>query len=327
VSETSGFTVAATRPSAGAEPAVSKGRPPSGQPAGRRRARSRQWSGAVFVAPHLVILTLFMIVPTGYAVYDSLFTSKLVGGTRFSGLDNYRTVLSSSEFWGGVWRVLLFAVVQVPLTIAIAFFFAAVFDAGVVRFGKFFRTVFFIPFAVPGVVAAVMWSFLLLPGFGPYSKALHWLGFGHVDFFSAKLILPTIVLIVIWEWTGYNMTILYASLKSIPRDVTEAAVIDGAPLRTIILRMKLPMVRPTIVMLVFINMVGALQLFTEPSILSSFQPQAVSYGFTPTLYVYNTAVGSSEYNLGAAAAVVLALIIGLVSLGAFAVRRRNGEFR
>jgi multiple sugar transport system permease protein len=109
--------------------------------------------------------------------------------------------------------------------------------------------------------------------------------------------------------------------------VTEAAVIDGAPLRTIILRMKLPMVRPTIVMLVFINMVGALQLFTEPSILSSFQPQAVSYGFTPTLYVYNTAVGSSEYNLGAAAAVVLALIIGLVSLGAFAVRRRNGEFK
>ena len=268
-----------------------------------------------------------MIVPTGYAVYDSLFTSKLVGGTRFSGLDNYRTVLSSPEFWGGVWRVLLFAVVQVPLTIAIAFFFAAVFDAGVVRFGKFFRTVFFIPFAVPGVVAAVMWSFLLLPGFGPYSRALSSLGLGHVDFFSAKLILPTIVLIVIWEWTGYTMTILYASLKSIPRDVTEAAVIDGAPLRTIILQMKLPMVRPTIVMLVFINMVGALQLFTEPSILSSFQPQAVSYGFTPTLYVYNTAVGSSEYNLGAAAAVVLALIIGLVSLGAFAVRRRNGEFR
>lgn len=281
----------------------------------------------MFVAPHLAILTLFMIVPTGYAVYDSLFTSKLVGGTRFSGLDNYRTVLSSSEFWGGVWRVLLFAVVQVPLTIAIAFFFAAVFDAGVVRFGKFFRTVFFIPFAVPGVVAAVMWSFLLLPGFGPYSRALSSLGFGHVDFFSEKLILPTIVLIVIWEWTGYNMTILYASLKSIPRDVTEAAVIDGAPLRTIIVKMKLPMVRPTIVMLVFINMVGALQLFTEPSILSSFQPQAVSYGFTPTLYVYNTAVGSSEYNLGAAAAVVLALIIGLVSLGAFAVRRRNGEFR
>lgn len=292
-----------------------------------RRARIRQWPGAVFVTPHLAALTLFMVVPTVYAVYQSLYTTKLIGGTRYSGFANYRTVFSSPDFWDGVRRVLLFAVIQVPLTIALAFFFAAVFDAGVVRFGKFFRTVFFVPFAVPGVVAAVMWSFLLLPGFGPYARLLRSLGFGHVDFFSSNLILPTIILIVLWEWTGYNMTILFASLKSIPRDVTEAAVIDGAPLRTIILRMKLPMVRPTIVMLLFINMVGALQLFTEPSILSAFQPQAVSYGFTPTLYVYNTAVGSGEYNLGAAAAVVLALIIGLVSLGAFAVRRRNGEFR
>jgi multiple sugar transport system permease protein len=87
------------------------------------------------------------------------------------------------------------------------------------------------------------------------------------------------------------------------------------------------MARPAIVMLVFLNTVGALQLFTEPSILSAFQPQAVSFGFTPTLYVYNTAVGSGEYNLGAAAAIVLALVIGAISLAAFAVRRHHGEFR
>jgi multiple sugar transport system permease protein len=141
------------------------------------------------------------------------------------------------------------------------------------------------------------------------------------------MILPTIVIIVIWEWTGYNMTILYASLKSIPREITEAAIVEGSSLTKIILRLKLPMVRPAIVMLVFLNTVGALQLFTEPSILSAFQPQAVSFGFTPTLYVYNTAVGSGEYNLGAAAAIVLALVIGAISLAAFAVRRHHGDFR
>jgi multiple sugar transport system permease protein len=236
-------------------------------------------------------------------------------------------VLRSSEFWDGVRRVLVFAAIQVPLTIALAFFFAALFDAGVVRFSRFFRTVFFMPFAVPGVVAAVMWSFLLLPGFGPYAKLASGLGFGHVDFFSSRLILPTIILIVIWEWTGYNVTILYTSLKSIPLHITEAAVMDGARLSTIILRLKLPMVAPTITMLCFLNTVGALQLFTEPSILSAFQPQSVSYGFTPSLYVYNTAVGSGDYNLGAAAAVVLALVIGALSLAALGVRRRNGEFR
>jgi multiple sugar transport system permease protein len=268
-----------------------------------------------------------MVVPTLYAIYTSLFTSRLVGGTVFSGLDNYATVLQSSQFWDGVVRVLLFGIIQVPLTLVIAFFFAAIFDSGVVRFHKFFRTVFFMPFAVPGVVAAVMWSFLLLPGFGPYSKLLQTIGLGNVNFFSSQLILPTIILIVIWEWTGYNMTILYTSLKAVPREVTEAAVLEGASLWRIIVTIKLPMVMPSVVMLAFLNTVGALQLFTEPSILAAFQPQAVSFGFTPSLFVYNTAVGSGEFNLGAAAAVVLALLIGVISLLGFLVRRRNGEFR
>jgi multiple sugar transport system permease protein len=102
---------------------------------------------------------------------------------------------------------------------------------------------------------------------------------------------------------------------------------EGASLWRIILRIKLPMVMPSIVMLAFLNTVGAFQLFTEPSILAAFQPQAISFGFTPSLFVYNTAVGSSEYNLGAAAAVVLALIIGVISVGGFLLRRRNGEFK
>lgn len=300
----------------------------SGPPTARRRhSPIKQWPGAVFIAPHMLMLGLFMLVPTVFAIYTSLYTLKLVGGTRFSGFDNYATVLHSGEFWGGVGRVLLFGVIQVPVTIALAFAFAALFDAGIVPFSKFFRTLFFMPFAVPGVVASVMWSFLLLPGFGPYAQLAQALGFGHLDFFSSGLILPTIILIVIWEWTGYNMTILFTSLKSIPKEVTEAAILDGASLVTIIIRVKLPMVIPSIVMLVFLNTVGALQLFTEPSILSAFQPQAISFGFTPSLFVYNTAIGSGEYNLGAAAAVVLAVIIGLISVGGFALGRRNGEFR
>lgn len=304
--------------------------PRASRPSGPQRTRGsrvRQWPGAVFVAPHLLMLGLFMLLPTVFAIYTSLYTSKLIGGTSFSGLANYATVLQSGEFWDGVGRVLLFAVIQVPITIALAFFFAAIFDAGIVRGSRFFRTVFFVPFAVPGVVASVMWSFLLLPGFGPYAEVGQALGLGKLNFFSSQLILPTIILIVIWEFTGYNMTILYTSLKSIPREVTEAAIVDGSSLWRIILRIKLPMVMPSVVMLVFLNTVGALQLFTEPSILAAFQPQAISFGFTPSLYVYNTAVGSGEYNLGAAAAVVLALIIGAISVGGFAIRRRNGEFR
>lgn len=292
-----------------------------------RRATRRDRAGLVFVTPGMLMLGLFMLVPTVYAVWSSLHSTRIIGGEQFSGLANYATVLQSGEFWGGVVRVLVFGVIQVPVTLALAFVFAALFDAGVIRGSRFFRTVFFMPFAVPGVVASVMWSFLLLPGFGPYAQVLDALGLHGVDFFSNGLILPTIILIVIWEWTGYNMTILYTSLKSIPRELTEAALMEGASFWRIVFRIKLPMVMPSIVMLLFLNVVGALQLFTEPSILAAFQPQAISFGFTPSLFVYNTAVGSGQYELGAAAAVVLALVIGAISVAGFAFRRRNGEFR
>jgi multiple sugar transport system permease protein len=295
---------------------------------GRRAPRGvrRDGYGAVFVSPFLIVLTVMMIVPILYAVYESLFQTKLVGGTSFAGFANYKEVLSSGQFWGGVERVAIFAAIQVPVTIALALFFAAIFDAGVSKLGKFFRTVYFMPFAVPAVVAAVMWSFLLLPKLGPFSKLADAVGLHNTNFFSSKLLLPTIIVIVIWQWTGYNMTILFTSLRSVPRSVTEAALLDGASLRTIIWRIKTPMVRPAIVMLCFINTVGALQLFTEPQILAAFQPQAVSFGYTPSLYVYNTAIGSAEYNLGAAAAVVLGLLIGLISVISATMRRRSGEF-
>lgn len=305
----------------------SSNRPSAGPRPARRRTRAREWPGAVFVAPHMIMLALFMLAPTVYAIYTSLFTSKLIGGEKFSGLANYGTVLHSAEFWGGVVRVLVFAAVQVPVTIGLAFGLAVLLESGIVPGGRIFRTLFFLPYAVPGVVAALMWSFLLLPGFGAYSKILDAIGLKDVNFFSGNLVLPTIIVIVIWEWTGYNMIVLHTSLTSIPKEVTEAALMEGASFWRIALRIKLPMVMPSIVMLAFLNGVGALQLFTEPSILATFQPQAISFGFTPTLFVYHTAVGSGLYNLGAAAAVILALIIGLISLGGLAIRRRQGEFR
>jgi multiple sugar transport system permease protein len=295
------------------------------RPQRARAQRRRSLTGLAFVTPFMAVLTLFMLVPIGYAIYTSLYTTKLIGGRSYSGLANYRTVLESGEFWSGAGRVAVFAVVQVPLTLGLALLFAVLFDAGIVRFGRALRVIYFVPFAVPAVVASVMWSFLLLPGLGPYAKLASALGLHHANFFDSRLIVPTIIAIVVWEWTGYNMTILYTALQAVPPSLTEAAIIDGASFGTIVRRIKVPMVRPALVMLTFLNLIGALQLFTEPSILSAFQPQSVSFGFTPSLYVYNTAIGSAEYDLGAAAAVVLGVLIGLVSIASVSLRRRSGE--
>jgi multiple sugar transport system permease protein len=304
---------------AGQRAASGKGaRPPA-------RGRGRDRRGIWFVVPFLVGFLLFMLVPLGYAIYTSLYTTKIIGGTAFSGAANYTATLQSGEFWSGVVRVIIFGAIQIPVMLAIAFFFATIFDLGIVKFGRTLRTIFFIPFAVPAVVGAVMWAFLLEPQFGPFTHVANALGLHNTDFFSPSLILPSIIVIVIWEWTGYNMVILYTALRSVPRDVVEAAILDHASLWKIIIRVKLPMVRPAIVLLVFLNSIGALQLFTEPQILTYFEPQAISVNFTPTLYIYNTAIAGAQYNLAAAAAVVLGAVIVLISVGSLIFRRRKGH--
>jgi multiple sugar transport system permease protein len=274
--------------------------------------------------PFMIAFGLFNVVPLLYAIYDSLFTTRIIGGTTFSGFSNYSQVLTSGPFWGGFIRVIIFGAIQIPVMLIIAFFFATVFDLGVAKFGAAFRTIFFIPFAVPIVVAAIMWGFLLEPSYGPVTHLANAFGFGGTNFLSAGLILPSIIVIAIWEWTGYNSIILYTALKSVPRDLVEAAILDDTPLWKIIVKIKLPMVRPAIIMLIFLNMIGALQLFVEPLILM-YQGGEITNTWTPIVDVYNTSIANAQYNLGAAMAVVLGLIIIVVSVGSVAFRRRTGE--
>ncbi len=136
--------------------------------------------------PFLVAFLLFMLAPLGYAIYTSLYTSRIIGGTAFSGAANYTRRSQSGEFWSGVIRVIIFGAIQIPVMLAIAFFFATMFDLGVAKFGRLFRTIFFIPFAVPAVVGAVMWSFLLEPQFGPFTHLANVLGFPNTNFFSPQ---------------------------------------------------------------------------------------------------------------------------------------------
>jgi multiple sugar transport system permease protein len=298
-------------------------------PGPRRRsvyARRRGRSGLAFVTPFMILFTLFMIVPLVYAIYESLYTTKLIGGTKFSGFANYSTVLQSGPFWGGVIRVIIFGAIQIPVMLAIAFFFATIFDLGVAKGGRIFRAIYFVPFAVPIVVSALMWGFLFDPAYGPFNRLMNNIGFHNFNWLSSNLMVPSIIIIAIWEWTGYNSIILYTALKSVPRDIVEAAILDDTPLWKIILRIKLPLVRPAIIMLVFINTIGAMQLFVEPNILNNYQAGVITNTWTPVLNIYSTAISNGEYQLGAAMAVVLAIIIIAISVTSLAFRNRRREF-
>jgi len=286
---------------------------------GGRRERRGLW----FVLPFFVVFFMFLVVPLAYSVYTSFFTTRMFGGTVFTAFSNYTHALGDGAFWTGMGRTLLFAAIQVPVMVAIATFFATMFDMGVSRFGGAFRAVFFLPFAVPGVVATAMWGSMLQTRVGVFVHVFRDLGLPDPNFFGPGHLLGVIVVIAIWEWTGFTMILLYTALKSVPRDVVESAIVDGAKFGRIVTRIKLPIIRPAIILVVIINVIGALQLFTEPYLLSPMAPN-ISANYTPTVYMYNEAFSAQFYDFAAAIAVVLAFIIILISAAFLLSQRRKG---
>lgn len=265
----------------------------------------------IFVAPFGVLYVLFYVIPIAFAVYQSLFTVERQGtfgpATEvFGGLSQYVRVFQASSFWASVGRVLLFGAVQVPVMLGLALLFALLLDSPLLRGKKFFRLAFFAPYAVPGVIAAIMWGFLYTPSLSPFGALT-----SSVNLLSGDIVLWSIANIVTWVYVGYNMLIIYSSLLAIPQEIYEAARLDGANNGQIALRIKVPLVMPAIIMTAVFSIIGTLQLLAEPQTLRSFST-AISSTYTPNLAVYTTA-STPNYNLAAAFSVVLALATFVLS--------------
>ena len=166
----------------------------------------------LFLLPFLVLFLVFLILPLAYALGISLFENRLVGGTVFVGAENYLRAIGDPDFLGGVVRMLKFGAFQVPIMFGLALLLALVLDSGVVWIRSVFRLGFFLPYAIPSVVAALVWGYLYGPDFGPFAQLAERLGLPAPNFLSDSLVLGSIANIVTWEFTGYNMIILYAAL-------------------------------------------------------------------------------------------------------------------
>jgi multiple sugar transport system permease protein len=276
----------------------------------------------MFLAPFGLGFALFFLLPIGYAIYESFLKVHVSGlglgpgstSTVFAGLANYDQVFANPAFGQGVARVLLFGVVQIPVMLIFATVLALLLDSVVVRFKRFFRLAFFLPYGIPGVVAAILWSFLYLPGLSPVVAALHGTGLGTVNFLGTHLVLWSIANIVTWEYTGYNMLIIYAGLQAIPADLYEAGRLDGASEWKVATRIKLPMVVSSLVLTAIFSIIGTLQLFSEPQVLRTITGN-VSSSYTPNLLAYTQAFTANNPNYAAAIAVVLAIGTFILSFG------------
>ena len=286
--------------------------------------RRRSWAGWQFVAPFMAVFALVFLAPIAYSVYLSLFRNRLIGGNAFVGLANYRQALADSQFWSALGRVSLFLVVQVPIMLVIALLVALAVDSGRLLGKSFFRVSIFLPYAVPAVVATLMWGFIYGARFGLIGNLNDALGVTLPDPLSPGLVLASIGNIVTWEFLGYNMLIFYSALRVVPSSLYESARIDGAGEFRVIASIKLPALRGALVIATIFSVIGSFQLFNEPSILKSLAPNAITTYFTPNLYAYSLSFSGQQYNYSATVAIVMGVITMVI---AYAVQLRGTRER
>ncbi|WP_371744662.1 carbohydrate ABC transporter permease [Georgenia sp. TF02-10] len=261
----------------------------------------------------MLVFALVFLAPILYSLYLSVFRSQLVGGTTFVGLDNYAQALQDPQFWEGLGRVSLFLVVQVPIMLGIALLVALALDSGRLYGKSFFRISIFMPYAVPAVVAALMWGFMYGTRFGLVGNINDALGVSLPNPLSPDLVLAAIGNIVTWEFVGYNMLIFYSALRVVPHSLYEAAEIDGAGQWRVITAIKLPAIRGALVIATIFSIIGSFQLFNEPSILQSLAPNAITTSFTPNLYAYSLSFSGQQYNYSATVAIIMGLITMVIA--------------
>jgi multiple sugar transport system permease protein len=280
-----------------------------------RRRAVRIAPGWWFVAPALVLIVVFFLGPVLAAVGLSFTDFDLYAladprAARWVGLRNYGRVLREPLFWQALRNTLYFALVGGPLTIGASLGAALLVDSCAPRWKATARTVFFAPFVTTLVAVAIVWRYLYHPRYGllnyliglVHAAPIDWLGNPHWA-------MPAIILMATWKNFGYNMLICIAGLQSIPRDLYEAASLDGASAWQRFRHVTLPMLAPTLFFVVVVTMIGYLQLFTEPYVMTRGGPLRA----TTSLVLYMYEEGFRWWRLGVAAAIAFLLFALIVA--------------
>jgi multiple sugar transport system permease protein len=293
-----------------------------------RALRAQHLAPYLFLLPFLVLFSLFYVLPIIYAIYQSLYKSQRSGlglgaaTVSFNGLANYVDVVHDPNFYSSVGRVLLYGVVQIPVMLGIALLLALLLDSATARFKPFFRLAYFVPFAIPGIIAALLWAFFYQPVFSPIDKGFQALGLPAPDFLGPGTVLWSIANIAVWTYAGYNMLIIYAALQAISPEIYESARMDGCSGFRLAWSIKIPLVLPALVLTFIFSIIGTLQLFAEPQVMFAISNN-ISTSYTPVFYAYTTAFANNNYYYAAALSVVLAVVTAILSFSVLRVTQRQ----
>jgi raffinose/stachyose/melibiose transport system permease protein len=286
------------------------------QPSQRSRIRWRRWATiGLFVLPALGLYALLVLLPIAQAGWYSLFDwNGLKPLTDFVGLENYQRALSDRVFHSAVSHnvliIILSLVIQIPFALGLALLLNRDFPGRAVL-----RLLFFAPYVIAEVIAGIVFQLMLVPG-GMVDQVLESAGLGFLSqlwLADPDVVMITLFVIISWKYFGFHMIIMLAGLQNIPREVEEAALVDGASRNQSIRHITLPLLGPTIRVSVFLSMIGALQLFDL--VWATTKGGPVNASTTMAIYMYDWGFRRQELGYGSAVAVLIfaiALVLALL---------------
>ncbi|MBR0568495.1 sugar ABC transporter permease [Azoarcus sp. L1K30] len=268
-------------------------------------------AAAMMLLPSLVFLALFTYWPILRSVWFS-FHDVMLGSPEifFLGLENYARLLADSLFWKSFGNTALYTLLTIPLSIICALLLAVGLDTRL-RGMAFYRSAFFYPVMIPSVAAGMVWVFLYAPGYGPINGLMAALGLPRLEWlYDRSWAMPAIILMSIWKYAGYFMLILLAALQLVPRDLYEAARLDGVSATRQLLHITIPLISPTLYFVIIIGVLHSYQIFDYVYVMTQGGPADATNVLT--FYIYQNAFQFQD--IGYASAVANALLLFIIAL-------------
>ena len=275
-------------------------------PSTRSVSRSR-WSGALFVAPYLAIFVAMLVVPLLLGMRLSLTRGDLFGIKEFIGFGNFSRLFGDPVFLQAVWNTFYFVLLTVPVLTVVGLALALVLNQPQ-RWAAILRAIFFASTVLSVTVVTLIWRLVLIPEGGLAAVVTRALGQEPIAFLSEPaLAMPAVAVTTIWWGIGLPMVLFLAALQQIPRDLYEAAALDGASKARTLFAITLPCIRRTIALVICVEIILQFQLFGQPHLMTGGGPNNSTRPIV--LFIYET--GWKQWQLGyatAAAQVLFALI-------------------
>jgi len=278
----------------------------------------------LFIAPFFILFAIFFVYPIVFSLWLSLHDTRGLGEGTFVGLGNYGLLLRDQFFWGSMLNAAILFLIYVPIMTAMAVVLASVLNAGFVRLQGMWRMLIFLPHATSMVAAGYTFRLLLERDSGYVNTALFAFGVSPIpwldDGWWARI---SVGLLMIWAWLGYNTVIMLAGLQTIPRDLVEAAKVDGADAVQAFLRITVPLLKPVIVFAVTLSIIGTFSLFAEPFVLTRGGPARATE--TPVMQIFSTTFEEVKYGYAAAMAFVYFAVVVVVTIIQFSFVTRGED--